>query len=249
MANQRQAKARRASMTEHAEQLQELHFPKVNPELLWSRNRNHGYTTVPRTFPIVMQAINAQSKGTPAGHTLFCLWARSPDRPVVFIESEAVFAAEAGFDGKRAVDTWRRRMRVLRDLQFIQTSAGLTSEFQYVLLLNPNAALQRLRSVGKVQKNLYSSFVDRMNAIGAQGDIAKCEEVLEKERAAELKAKAKKGNAEAKAQVEEQEDEPKKATSTSKRRPRRIDPSANSSGGSGDASDTPSGRRRTKQEN
>ncbi len=80
---------------------------------LWQRKLNDGYTTVPRTLPYVMQAIDDQSKGQPAGHALFCFWARSPDHPLVIIENPATFAAEAGFKDERAVDTWRRRMKRL----------------------------------------------------------------------------------------------------------------------------------------
>ena len=42
---------------------------------------NDGFTTVPRTMPIAKQAIDAQTKGRPAGRTLFGLWARAPDSP------------------------------------------------------------------------------------------------------------------------------------------------------------------------
>lgn len=199
MPTKRQATARRASMAERANQMQELHFPDVPDEWLWHRSSNHGYTTAPRTLPIAMQAIDARTKGMPAGHTLFCLWARSPDRPLVTIDNPVTFAAEAGFDGKRAVDTWRRRMKKLRDLGFIKTQSGASGDFHYVLLLNPNSALHLLHEQGLVQNVLYGRFLERMAEVGAMAELEEFQELLadekEKKRAAsERKAKAAEGS-------------------------------------------------------
>ncbi|BEH22953.1 Uncharacterised protein [Burkholderia pseudomallei] len=171
MANGKQASVRHVKMAERAQHLLELHFPGMPEVWLWHRKRNDGFITIPRTLPIVMQAIDAQSKGQPAGHTLFCLWARSPDHSLLTIENPTTFAAEAGFVGERAVDTWRRRMKRLRELNFIQTKPGASGEFHYVLLLNPNAVMEWMRSQNLVQNDLYSRFLERLADIGAFGDI------------------------------------------------------------------------------
>ena len=83
MANQKQAASKRLKMSERAQQQLDLHFPGFPSQWLWRRKTNDGFTTLPRTLPLVMQAVDAQSKGQPAGHTLFCLWVRSPDHPLV----------------------------------------------------------------------------------------------------------------------------------------------------------------------
>ena len=171
MANLKQATAKRMSMADRAQQQMDVHFPNMPPAWMWRRKTNDGYTTLPRTLPIVMQAIDAQSKGQPAGHTLFCLWSRAPDHPVVTIENPITFASEAGFVGERAVDTWRRRMKRLRELWFIQTKPGPSGEFHYVLLHNPNAAMEWMRHNGLVQDGLYSRFIDRVIDVGAFSEI------------------------------------------------------------------------------
>ncbi|MCM2569421.1 hypothetical protein [Janthinobacterium kumbetense] len=171
MANGVQAKKKRMNMAERAQQQMNIHFPDVPSAWVWRRRTNDGYTTLPRTLPLAMQAIDAQSKGQPGGHTLFCLWARSPDHPLITIEHPATFASEAGFDGERAVDTWRRRMKKLRDLYFIQTKKGPSGEFHYVLLLNPNAAMERMRTVGMMQDGLYARFLDRVIEVGAHAEL------------------------------------------------------------------------------
>jgi hypothetical protein len=171
MANQKQAATRRLKMSERAQQQLELHFPGFPAQWLWRRKTNDGFTTLPRTLPLVMQAIDGQSKGQPAGHTLFCLWARSPDHPLVTIENPATFASEAGFEGERAVDTWRRRMKQLQALNFIAPKRGPSGDFHYVLLVNPNVAVEHMRARGLVQDGLYARFLDRLVEVGGYGEL------------------------------------------------------------------------------
>lgn len=171
MATQKQAATKRLKMSERAQQQMDLHFPGVPTPWLWRRKTNDGYTTVPRTMPLVMQAIDNQSKGQPAGHTLFCLWARSPDNPLVTVENPATFASEAGFEGERAVDTWRRRMKTLQALNFISAKKGPSGEFHYVLLLNPNVAVEFMRHKQQVQDGLYGRFLDRLAEVGGFGEL------------------------------------------------------------------------------
>lgn len=188
MANGRQASVKRLKMAERSQQQMDIHFPGMNPIFLWHRKRNDGFITIPRTIPIVMQAIDAQSKGQPAGHTLFCLWSRSPDNSVIIIENSATFAAEAGFSGERAVDTWRKRMKALKDLSMIQTKPGPSGDFHYVLLFNPNVIMELMRRKGMVQDGLYSRFIDRLTEVGAYGEIEAAKEFWAAQNAAQSAA-------------------------------------------------------------
>lgn len=169
MANSKQATARRVKMAERARQQKELHFPQVPEDWLWHRTRNDGFITLPRTMPLVMEAVDALSNGHAAGQTLLTLWCRAPDHALVTIESPAVFATEAGFSGQRAVDSWRRRMRRLAELGLIMTKPGAAGDFHYVLLLNPHWAIERLRS--QVPLSIYNRFVERAMEVGAFGEI------------------------------------------------------------------------------
>lgn len=177
MANGRQAKTKRLNMAERAQQQMDLHFPGTDPRYMWFRKSNDGFTTLPRTMPLVMQAVDEASKGTPPGHVLFCLWARSPDNPLLTIENPATFAAEAGFSGERIVDTWRKRMKKLRELGMIATKKGATGDFHHVLLLNPNTGVEAMRSRNMVSNDLYGRFIDRMADIGAYGEIEGIQEL------------------------------------------------------------------------
>jgi hypothetical protein len=190
MANQKQAATRRLKMSERAQQQLDLHFPDITPQWLWRRKTNDGFTTLPRTLPLVMQAVDAQSKGQPAGHTLFCLWVRSPDNPLVTIENPATFASEAGFYGERAVDTWRRRMKRLHSLNLILPKRGPSGDFHYVLLLNPNIAMEHMRNRGLVQDGLYARFLDRLVEVGGYGEMEAIRALWQQEKAAALVAAA-----------------------------------------------------------
>lgn len=188
MATQKQAATKRLKMSERAQQQLDLHFPGWPPQLVWRRKTNDGFTTLPRTMPLVMQVIDSQSKGQPAGHTLFCLWARSPDNPLVVIEHPATFAAEAGFDGERAVDTWRRRMKTLLALNFISAKKGPSGDFHYVLLLNPNVAVELLWQKQLIQAGLYGRFLDRLAEVGGLSELDAYREWQQQQVAAQVAA-------------------------------------------------------------
>lgn len=180
----KQNAAKKKGMAERAaEQLKE-YFPEVPTNTLWIRQKNKGFTTIPRTMPNAMELIDALSaKGQPAGHTFFALWCRAPDGPLVVTQNAATFAAEAGFSGERAVDTWRRRMRKLRELGFIKAKPGVSGEFHYVLLMNPNVVmkLMQLRGEAAFKQELYFKFRDRITDIGAQADLRVAEEIFEED--------------------------------------------------------------------
>lgn len=177
--NGKQAATRRPKMAERAKQLREVLFPQWEPPFIWDRKTNDGFTTVPRVLPIVMQAIDDQSKGTPAGHTYFGLWARSPDHALVTIDNQATFAAEAGFSGERQVDTWRRRMKQLRELGFIRTKDETPEDFQHVLIVNPILVMEQLYRAGKLAKALYARFIERLAEIGARGELDELQKALD----------------------------------------------------------------------
>ncbi|MFW6750566.1 hypothetical protein ACKUG4_07705 [Pseudomonas glycinae] len=193
MINVKQSKAKKVKMAERAAAQMDIHFPDYPEVLVWRRGSNNGFTTLPRSLPIAMQAVDALTKGKPAGHTLFCLWARSPDHPLIVIENQATFAGEAGFTGARAVDTWRRRMKILKQHRFIDTKPGTSGEFHYVLLLNPNVAVENMRQQKIIQDELYGRFIDRVAEIGASADLSSAKDywLAEEKRKLPEKAKAK----------------------------------------------------------
>jgi hypothetical protein len=181
VATHQQTTKRRKNMTERAEEQRINLFAEISSDELWSRKVNHGWSTIPRTLPIILTLIDLLSpKGRPASDVYFALWCRAPDHPLVVIDNQQKFAAEVGFTGQRAVDTWRKKMKALAELGFIRHKVGDSGEFHYVLLLNPNLALSRLRLQNRVPDLVHNRFVDRMLDIGAGAELDRIRRLVAK---------------------------------------------------------------------
>lgn len=168
--NATQAAVKKTKMADRAKGLRDNFFPEVTQEWLWLRKRNDGYATIPRTLAIVMAIIDSLSKNKPCGLTYFVLWCRAWDDPMLTIENPAVFAAEAGFSGERAIVTWRQRMKTLKDLGFIACKPGATGEFHYVLILNPHLVIWKHNQgkKGAIAESLIMRLYERGQEIGAK---------------------------------------------------------------------------------
>lgn len=160
-------KKSRKTASERRETLRTTLWPDVGNDRLWLRKQRTGFTTLPRTMPLIGQIMDQQSgKGFPLLGTYLTLWCWVFDEAMVEIRNPREMAYESGFSGPRAEATWRSRMRRLVDLGFIRTKPGLAGEFQYVLILNP---LQRIKELyeGKPADPLYSALLGRSAQVGA----------------------------------------------------------------------------------
>jgi hypothetical protein len=155
------------SIAERRRRLRASLWPEVKEEQLWLRKQNIGFTTIPRTMPVIGQVLDQLSgKGFPLLTTYLTLWCWVFDEGIVEIRGPREMAHEAGFSGPRAETTWRLRMRKLQELGFIKAKGGFAGEFQFVLLLNP---LQRIKElyVDKQDDTLYVTLLGRLAQIGA----------------------------------------------------------------------------------
>lgn len=155
------------SVADRRKRLREALWPGVINEQLWLRTQNTGFTTIPRTMPLIGQILDQLSgKGFPLFSTYLTLWCWVFDEAIVEIRNPREMAHEAGFSGPRAEATWRSRMRKLQELGFIKAKAGLAGEFQYVLLLNP---LQRIKDLyaDKQEDMTYTALLGRLTQVGA----------------------------------------------------------------------------------
>lgn len=69
------------------------------------------------------------------------------------------------------MDTWRKRMKRLRDLSFIISKPGPSGEYHYVFLLNPNAILEWMRRSKTLSDEIYGRFLDRLAELGPLDEI------------------------------------------------------------------------------
>jgi hypothetical protein len=155
------------SAGERRTKLRETLWPDIKESDLWLRSQRTGFTTIPRTMSLIGQLLDrAAGKGTPVLSTYLTLWCWIYDEGIVEIRNQRELAWESGFSGNRAEGTWRTRMRRLEELGLIKTRPGLAGQFQYVLLLNPLKAIQRLYA-SNTDDLLYVTFLARLTQIGA----------------------------------------------------------------------------------
>lgn len=141
-------------------------WPDVPEEHFWDRKNAGGFTTMPRTMAYIMNIIDMLTKGQPAGRTYLTIWCRLNMPGIVALASEKQMAFEAGFTGERAVDTWRKRMKHLKRLGFIDFKPVTDHEFQWVLVFNPHHVILRLGN--KVQERYRAAWKERAIEIGAK---------------------------------------------------------------------------------
>ena len=141
-------------------------WPDVSDNFIWNRKQASGFTTMPRTMAYLMNIIDKLTKGQPAGMTYLTIWCRLFSPGIVLLASEKQMAFEAGFTGERAVDTWRKRMRHLKKLGFIDYKPTTDHDFQWVLVFNPHHVILRLGS--KVQERYRTAWRERAIEIGAK---------------------------------------------------------------------------------
>jgi hypothetical protein len=152
-------------------------WPTVGDDELWLREdrTRKGFTTLPRTMPMLMNLIGDASKqvakqSVPAGQAYLVLWCRVFDEGYVSIDSEAMAALEAGYSGERNVSTWRQHLKALKELGFIDYKPGAVSPCQHVLLFNPYRVLLALKKKGWVQEAAFNAIYQRALEVGA-GDL------------------------------------------------------------------------------
>lgn len=155
------------TVSDRRKALRERLWPDVADSQLWLRKQRTGFTTIPRTMPLVGLVLDQLSgKGFPLLSTYLTLWCWVFDEGIVEIRNPREMAYESGFSGPRAEATWRSRMRRIEELGFIKTKAGLAGDFQYVLLLNPLRRIQELYE-SKPTDVLYSALLSRAAQVGA----------------------------------------------------------------------------------
>lgn len=143
-------------------------WPDVTNLMLWDRNERDGFSTVPRTMPLIMNIMDGLSdKGFPVGQTYLELWCRLYDELFLTLNRPEEMAFYAGFTGQRAVRTWKDRVKRLAELGFIDLKSGPLGDMSYAIFFNPYHVIKRAYLKGAVQEDKYRALVIRANEIGA----------------------------------------------------------------------------------
>lgn len=150
------------------QQIRDILWPAIDEDQLWRRKKSTGFTTIPRTMPLIIEIINCLTKGKPAGPTYLELWCRAYDECFVDLDEADSMAFCSGFSGQRASNTWRGRVQELQTLGFLDIRSVGGKE--YALIFNPYRVIQKLRdekSAG-LTENHYNALLLRATDIGAR---------------------------------------------------------------------------------
>jgi hypothetical protein len=143
-------------------------WPSLDEGRLWSREKSDGWLSIPRAMPLLMRILDMLApKGKPVSQTYLDLWCRTYDDSFIIVSKPREMAYYSGFTGERAERTWAIRMRVLKDLGFVDFKEGTNGPIHYVLVLNPYHAVKRNYEHGLVPKAAYNALTERVIEIRA----------------------------------------------------------------------------------
>lgn len=144
-------------------------FPKLHDGHFWDRLKQNGFTSIPRTMPLLMGIMDDMA-GMPVGMVYFELWCRAYDESFVNLAKQRELASHSGLAGQRADTTWRQRMRKLAELGFIEIAAGASGEFSHAVILNPYLVIREAHKVkgSSIQTTKYNALIERMTEIDAK---------------------------------------------------------------------------------
>ena len=150
-------------------------WPDLSSKLIWNWKTQKGFGTIPRTLPYFFKIMNDLSIGKPVSSTYFALWARLWDQSgLLKIRNAEELAWESGFTKKRAVDTWRSRMKILEELGFIKSQPLGTELYGYIFIVNPYQVLKELKTNKKYDDqgwmNALMERVDNLQVIESDDD-------------------------------------------------------------------------------
>jgi hypothetical protein len=107
-------------------------------------------------------------KGFPVSRAYLELWTRIRiEESFVALNRPEEMAFHAGFEGQRALRTWKDRMHRLVDLGFISAMPGPLGDLSFVLVYNPYHIIKRAYLAGRVNQNKWHALVVRSNEVSA----------------------------------------------------------------------------------
>lgn len=172
-------------------------WPELNSKMLWSMDSD-GWVAVPRLMPLMMSIMDDLSgKGYPVSRTYFEMWARLRDEQFLTLNRPEEMAFHAGFEGQRALRTWKDRVQRLANLGFIGLKPGPLGDLSYAVFFNPYHVVKRAYLNGDVQERKWQALVVRANEVRSfdldelddEGNLVLDEEEEEAKPAAKPKTK------------------------------------------------------------
>lgn len=143
-------------------------WPDLSSDMLWSMD-NDGWVAVPRLMPLMMSIMDdLAGKGFPVSRTYLELWTRIRiEESFIALNRPEEMAFHAGFEGQRALRTWKDRMHRLADLGFIGVMPGPLGELSFAVIYNPYYVIKRAYLDKQVHENKWQALAIRANEVSA----------------------------------------------------------------------------------
>lgn len=143
-------------------------WPDLSKDMLWSMD-NEGWVALPRLMPLMMSIMDdLAGKGVPVSRTYLELWSRIRiEESFIALNRPEEMAFHAGFEGQRALRTWKDRMHRLAKLGFIGVMGGPLGDLSYAVIYNPYYIIKRAYLAKQVHDNKWQALVIRANEVSA----------------------------------------------------------------------------------
>jgi hypothetical protein len=163
------ASVREASAIAKKQQLLRDHLWPGKEAWLWDRRKQKGFTTIPKTMPLILKIMDEMTKGTPVSATYLTLWCNTWDNNFVVLNKNAGMANASGFGGQRGEHTWATRMKMLHDLEFIDIKPGKSGPLGNAIIWNPHYILRwhhHIKTPGLMEAS-YNALIETALDVGA----------------------------------------------------------------------------------
>lgn len=143
-------------------------WPDLSSDMLWSMD-NDGWVALPRLMPLMMSIMDdLAGKGVPVSRTYLELWTRIRiEESFIALNRPDEMAFHAGFEGQRALRTWKDRMHRLATLGFIGVMPGPLGELSFAVVYNPYYVIKRAYLEKRVHENKWQALAIRANEVSA----------------------------------------------------------------------------------
>ena len=167
---------KRKTLTEWAKDIRALYWSAITDDQVWSSSAG-GWTAMPRAVGLICEvAVKEAHKkmfnaSSAAGTTYMTIWMHSQASGVARIESEEDAAFESGYGGERGVTTFRRHLRTLKQMGFIDFVEEGRGRVKWVLLFNPYQVVKKLYEGGHLDKHVFRAVAERAIGIGVSHEL------------------------------------------------------------------------------
>jgi hypothetical protein len=156
--------------------IRELHWPAAD-SYLWDRKAHKGFTTIPKTMPMILKIMDEMTKGAPVSSTYLTLWCNTWDNSFVVLNKNGEMANASGFGGQRGEHTWLTRVKKLQELHFIDVKPGRSGPIGNAIIWNPHLVIRWHQGQGTpgLTAASHNALLEHALEIGAQdmtgGDV------------------------------------------------------------------------------